>query len=939
MEESSDATLAGDEASSRSGICADDEAARLLLARGAVVGRYLVIERIGSGAMGVVYSAYDPELDRRVALKLLHPRRAAADGRGHVRLQREAQAMARLHHGNVVTVYDVGAIEPSGRVEASATALVFVAMELVEGTTLRRWSQDLHAWREVVGLVVQAGRGLAAAHAAGLIHRDFKPENVLVDRDGRAVVTDFGLARDIDEPGSSASGTGDAEGEVPSASGWRSQLTRTGALVGTPSYMSPEQHRRAALDARADQFSFCVVLYEALYREHPFGNDSPQALIAALTRGEVSPPPAGTRVPAWIRRILIRGLQLAPADRFADMNTLLAALIDDPAMRSRRWLVLGGGALAIAGAAAGVQALRELPAVVIAPCTGASAELATVWTPARATAVHDALVAIATPYAREAADHVQTRLQGYAAEWIEGHTDACLAFEVRRDQSQQLFDRRMACLSRRRETLDLTAATLEHADAGVATRAVQTVATLPPISRCADAEALLAEVAPPEDAETAAAVAEVARDLVEVDVLVSAGKNTLGGEHADTAIVLAERSGWAQAVADAKLARASLRERTGDPAGAAVDAAASYFSAVAVGDAALAAGAASLLVRTYGLRLADFEHAEQWIPHATAWVDRIGRGTEAEAKLHLAVGWTRYRQGRFDEALAQFDARVAINEQLLGPGHYTLASDFLTIGSTLSELGRYDEAIAWQRRALTLLEDELGSDHPSIADALTNLGGTLTLVDQTAEALALLERGLAIRESLGEPDDPAIARLSNNIAGLLAGEGRDAEALPHFARARALLVAQLGEEHPDAATVIANEGASMVQSGRGAQGIAALEQATAIRERTLGPDHVDVAESYYQLGHSLRTLGRLPEARRQLERAIDVLERAQGLEHPRLAEYLGEAARIAIAQGRFADATKQLERAIPLSERALGAEHSGTTILVELAAKARAGAG
>ncbi len=223
------------------------------LERGAAVGRYVILDRIGAGGMGVVYAAYDPELDRRVALKLLRTDRFAAPG--HLRLLREAKALARLTHPNVVAVHDAGTFGDQ----------VFVAMELVEGETLRQWLEaGARSWREVLDRLLAAGRGLAAAHAAGLVHRDFKPENVLLGRDGRVRVVDFGLAKALadaaEEPAAPDSG-----GELASP------LTEWGAVLGTPAYMAPEQIRGIAADARSDQFSFCVALYEALYGERPFG--------------------------------------------------------------------------------------------------------------------------------------------------------------------------------------------------------------------------------------------------------------------------------------------------------------------------------------------------------------------------------------------------------------------------------------------------------------------------------------------------------------------------------------------------------------------------------------------------------------------------------------------------------------------------------------------
>ncbi len=309
------------------------------------IGRYAVRGTLGSGAMGIVYRAHDPQLDREVAIKLL--RRATGDAlssAGRARLVREAQAMARLSHPNVVTVFDAG----------EHGADVFVAMELVPGRTLRAWlDEGAHPWREVVRLFRQAGEGLAAAHEAGLVHRDFKPANVLLSRAGdgtlRARVADFGLAL-VEGAGESA-----ASGLLPEALASASdRLTVTGAVLGTPAYMAPEQFAGQPADARADQFSFCVALYEALHGRRPFGGETLGEVMASVLTAVRVPPGRLRSVPRRIQRVVLRGLSVDPGARFRSMSELLVAL--DPAAVTRRRALfgLGGTGLAALGAAAAV---------------------------------------------------------------------------------------------------------------------------------------------------------------------------------------------------------------------------------------------------------------------------------------------------------------------------------------------------------------------------------------------------------------------------------------------------------------------------------------------------------------------------------------------------------------------------------------------------------
>ena len=279
---------------------------------GSTLGRYTLLERLGAGAMGVVYRATDRELGRDVALKQLHrPDEALTD-----RLVREARSMAQVNHPNVVAVYDVG----------SAEGVTYIAMEMVSGDSLRAWQRESRTVPEIVTAYVSAGRGLAAAHAAGIVHRDFKPDNVLVGRDGRVRVTDFGLA---------ASRPTDGRERAPSTSMMSDvNLTTSGSVLGTPAYMAPEQFTGNNVDARTDQFNFCVALYEALYGQRPFEGKTFPELSDNVCEGRVRPPPPGARISRGLRSIILRGLSVKPGDRYPTMEHMLVELGRD---RARPW--------------------------------------------------------------------------------------------------------------------------------------------------------------------------------------------------------------------------------------------------------------------------------------------------------------------------------------------------------------------------------------------------------------------------------------------------------------------------------------------------------------------------------------------------------------------------------------------------------------------------
>ena len=324
---------------------------------GARIGRYLILERVGSGSMGVVYGAYDPELDRKIALKLLRGGQPGQDeAMARARLLREAKAMARLAHPNVVVVHDVGVFEDH----------VFLAMEFLGGGTLRSWlASSPRDARDVLNVFVAAGRGLMAAHVAGLVHRDFKPENVPLDKDGRPRVVDFGLARDANGERESTETTVNAAAlaallNSSSSHDHLDTLTRSGAVVGTPAYMAPEQIAGEATSERTDQFSFCVALYEALYGERPFTGESLLQVLHNVSRGNLAPVSEDHEVPAWIRRALVRGLRSEPRERWPSMAALMAALEDDPAERHRRWFLSGvATAVVLTTLLVGAQTLRH----------------------------------------------------------------------------------------------------------------------------------------------------------------------------------------------------------------------------------------------------------------------------------------------------------------------------------------------------------------------------------------------------------------------------------------------------------------------------------------------------------------------------------------------------------------------------------------------------
>lgn len=317
---------------------------------GPEIGRFSVVRRLGAGGMGQVFEAHDQELDRPVAVKVLHEH-AIASPTGKTRLLREAQAIAKLSHPNVVAVYDVGRHRDQ----------VYIAMEFVQGQTLGVWLQETpRSWTEIVRVFVAVADGLQAMHELGIVHRDLKPDNILIDHTERPRIIDFGLARALDHGDADEPAVADSDGLLGV------QLTRTGALAGTPRYMSPEQFRRSQLSPASDQFSYCVALFEALYDQSPFVGETIPARAASVLSGELSEPEQRD-VPAELSDVLRRGLRVDANARWLSMGELSALLgdllaahdpdLDDPEEARRRrstvaavvmLIVLGPGAANLA---------------------------------------------------------------------------------------------------------------------------------------------------------------------------------------------------------------------------------------------------------------------------------------------------------------------------------------------------------------------------------------------------------------------------------------------------------------------------------------------------------------------------------------------------------------------------------------------------------------
>ena len=834
--------------------------ASLLDGAGGKIGRFHVLRLLGEGGMGMVFAGYDEELGRKVAIKLLR-KLASEDHIGRARLLREAQTLARLSHPNVVTVYEVGEF---GR-------QIYVAMEFVLGDTLQTWLYGARrAWRDVVRVFVEAGRGLAVAHAAGILHRDFKPANVLLGEDGRVRVVDFGLALAQDLPG----GLPDAmlthvrlpgtEASGHSHSRRTEGLTEAGSIMGTPAYMAPERFSPdRPLDHRSDQFGFCVALFEALYGRRPFPGRAFEDVRDAILRGAVVDPPGPHEVPGWLRKVVLRGLARDPADRFPDMPALLTALQRDP-QRTRNRALAG---LAAAGVLlAGGYALAQATADGAVTCPDARARLHPVWDDRRAD-VERGLLATKAVYAADTWARVAPRLDQYADTWAAGHHNACTA-HASGEQSPVLLDLRMACLERRRGELAALVDRLAGADSDTVRAAAAAVDGLIPPEQCADTRALTAAVPLPEDPAAAARVVALREQLATARAAVSTAKLAEAATIVTAVVAAAGPLDFPPLLAEALAVRGAVEVGRAEYEAAGKSLEDALWLADTVHDDALLADTMANLVNLYGVRLSRFDDALRWRRHADAVIVRLGEATAGHTALLRAFGVTAGTRGRPDEARELLQRALTIDEALAGPHEGKVIKDLIALGTSEFQAGNAALARTYQERALVLGEQLYGPNHPEIARILANLATAVAGVGDLDAAAPLFERALTIIDATYGSDHANAAGTLTNLGTIHGMRERYDLAQPMFERALAILERTLGPDHPDVAAPIHNIGVIADKRGDLVGARKYHLRALAIREHNFPPGSPEIAESLLQLGDLSYREGDLPAARRDLERAI-----------------------------------------------------------------------
>ena len=728
----------------------EDDELSAVLPRGTVIGHFEIDRPLDAGGMGMVYVARDLRLERDVAIKAI--RNVGGDS---AELLAEARAMARVAHPNVVAVYDVVGMDGS----------VYLAMELVVGTSLRRWLDETHPWRAVLDAFIAAGTGLAAAHAANVVHGDIKPANILVGNDGRVRITDFGLATS-------------------------SEANPSGELRGTPAYMPPEQRGGAPCDARADQYAFCSSLYEAIFGVLP---DEPN--------------PRRVRVPRTLRRALARGLSRDPAARFPSMPDLLRPLRSAASQR-RRYIALGVAAIAVVAAGTFVLGLHRRDA---AQCDGLTAPLVSPWNESTRFAVRRSFQATKLNFVGGIIDRVESNLDRWSKQLGEMREAVCTDVEPPRRTAMA------ACLEERaKEARAIVGLFQDTIDASAVMNAVGATEQLPPPTKCREIVTIEAPPAAPSTSRRAAA-----DQLARAFALMVSGKwqEALVVNRELVAVAGKSSDPYLQGAARVSLGRNLVNLSKFDEAQAALlDAL--KFAELAHEDRQRVQVFVSLTALEYrrGQYQAALVYYRIGLPAALRVGDRY-----LETELFIVGGSSMLQLSRAKEAQALFEQAVALRRSLYGDRSPRLAAAVTALGNAYAMQGDLERAKVEHVQALEITRNALGATHPDVATMHGNIGSDELYALKFEPALVELNEALRIYEAAYGAAHRSVAEALGDLGMAQLEAGRAAEALASLERA-ATMWASIAPQHPNYSDALYGRYRARIATGATAD-VADLEKA------------------------------------------------------------------------------------------------------------------
>ena len=844
------------------------------------VGRFEIIDVVGSGGMGSVYSARDPKLDRVVALKFLDPRPGVGTVELRERLSAEARALAAVSHDNVVAVHSIEEDDDQ----------VFIAMELVKGQTLRQWLAEERDLEAVVAVFAAIADALDAAHRHGVVHGDFKPENVMIEGGGRPRVLDFGLATTV------ATVTGVVHDDDPGSG--------TSSAGGTIAYAAPEQLENGTRDEHTDQFAFWITLLEALRGSLPpqsaaaetsgtqrgAAARSVQVCLAGAapsrTAGQRRGAPARA-VPRWLLSAAERGLSPDPDARWPSMADCKQALQGGGASRPLLW---GAAALTVIAVAIAATQRGDEP--------GCDApHIDAVWSPAHAARVAQAFAATERSTAAAAAHRATAQLDAWVDAWGKTYAEVCDDPNASADR-----DLAMACLLAARSALEQVVQTWEHADGVAVDRVDATLRALDRPRQCVEG-----------DDETA--VPDSLREVfARAKVLEASGRYQEGLEVITAVAGPAEAAG-PEAYATYLYRLGELLMRDGEFEAAEAALSRCYELSLAEGDDGGAGAAAIYLVAVVGERQARHADGLEWGRHAQAALDRIGSPPSDLAPLENNLGGVHFRMAHYEQAAAHFERAAKLWTETLGPEAPDVAAALDNLGGTYASLARYDEALDRLRQALAIRERALGKDHPEAAASLHNIGTVLNRRGEYAEAKAPLQRALEIRQrALGE-GHPRVGETLLVLGDAHDGSGDYDAAEAFYRRAADNAEQALPPDHPATATPTISLGNVAFHRGDPAAARDQFLRGLEIQRRALGENHPTYGLTRMNLAAAHGLLEEYDASAGHYRGALEVFETALGEDHPFVGSALKGLGTVQRLQGETDDAVATLQRALDLLAR------------------------